>query len=483
MVTLVHTPRAVHHAHRTSPHARLQAWQNVAITVVWMTCLAVLALWVAGGGVQGLVSFDAESLGSVSRLAGLVSANLLLLQVLLMAKVPVFEHGFGRSGITRMHRLTGIWSFSLLLVHIALIVVAYALQDGVNLVVEAWDVVWNYPGVLLAALGVLALVLVMVTSARRARLRLRYESWHLLHLYAYLGVGLAIPHMLLTGSDFLSSGAATVYWCTLWSAAAASVLVFRLALPLWRSFRHGLRVVEVVADGSQGATVRMRGRDLHRLGARAGQHFVWWFRDGTGWSRGHPFSLSAAPTGDELQISARVVGDGTARLGRLATGTRVLIEGPYGRMTGARRTAPRLLMLSAGAGVAPLVALLEAEPFAPGEAVLVTRDRTPEESMRSDAIRRLVTERGLTHYTLTGHRARTGAAWLPEGYEGWSGSELLRYFAPGDEPDAIAACDVYLCRPDAWMRAVRGDLRHAGVTQERIHSEHFTTDRMTGTAP
>lgn len=483
MVTLAPTPRVVYRAHRPSQPARIQAWQIVAIAVVWLTCLVVATLWIAGGGVQGLMSLDAESLASLSRLTGLVSANLLLLQVLLMARVPVFERGFGHSGITRMHRLTGIWSFLLLLAHIALIIVAYALQDGANLVIEAWNVVWNYPGVLLAAVGVIVLVLVMATSARRVRRRLRYESWHLLHLYAYLGVGLAIPHMLLTGSDFLTSAVATVYWWTLWGVAATCVLVFRLALPLWRSLRHGLQVIEVVADGSRGVTVKMRGRDLDRLGARAGQHFVWRFRDGAGWSRGHPFSLSAAPTGEELQISARIVGDGTARLVRLASGTRVLIEGPYGRMTGAVRTAPRLLMLGAGAGVAPLVALLEAEPFSPGEAVIVTRDRTSEEAMRGSAIQRLIAERGLTHYALTGHRAQSEPAWLPEAYTGWSGPDLLRYLAPGGEPDAITACDVYLCGPDAWMRSVQRDLRHAGVAQDRIHAEHFTTDRQIGATP
>ena len=39
----------------------------------------------------------------------------------------------------------------------------------------------------------------------QARRKLRYESWHLLHLYAYLGVGLALPHQLWTGQEFLSS--------------------------------------------------------------------------------------------------------------------------------------------------------------------------------------------------------------------------------------------------------------------------------------
>ena len=66
----------------------------------------------------------------------------------------------------------------------------------------------DYPGMLLAVAGTACLVMVVVTSVRAARRRLRYESWHLLHLYAYLGVGLALPHQLWTGQEFIGSAAA-----------------------------------------------------------------------------------------------------------------------------------------------------------------------------------------------------------------------------------------------------------------------------------
>lgn len=464
-----------------------QRWQLAAAFVIWATSLAVVALWVSGGGVQAVLSLGSESLAGLGRLTGLISANLLLYQVLLMARVPLFERGFGRSGMVRLHRTTGIWSFTLLMAHIALIVVAYALQDGANLLAEAWDLTWNYPGMLLAVIAVIALVLVMITSARRARRRLRYESWHLLHLYGYLGVGLAIPHMLWTGADFVGNPVSTAYWWTLWVATAGCVLLFRIAVPLWRSRLHALRVAEVTVDGARGVTVRMTGRQLHRLRARAGQHFVWRFLDGPGWTRGHPFSLSAAPTPDGLQISARTVGDGSERLARLVPGTPVLIEGPYGHLTGARRTSPRLLMLAAGAGIAPLVALLESEPFLPGDAVLVTRDRDPQERMRDEAIRRLVAERGLVHYALDGRRARVGSPWLPAEYAAWEGPALLRRLAPGATRFGIGSpqsldCDVYLCGPPEWMDAVRRDLRSAGFTPARIHAESFSNDQRKGSA-
>jgi predicted ferric reductase len=433
-----------------------------------MTSLIVVALWVRGAGVQALFALNGNTVTTLGRLTGLVSANLLLYQVLLMARVPLFERGFGRDGITRMHRLVGFWSFWLLVAHIVLITIGYSATANVNVFLQAWDFVWNYPGMLLATAGTLLLVGVVVTSMRRARRRLRYESWHLLHLYGYLGVGLAIPHMLWTGADFISSPTATVYWWGLWAVTAACVLWFRVTVPLLRTLRHQLRVVAVERDGRDGVAVRMRGRAIRHLHARPGQFFVWRFLDGPGWSRGHPFSLSAAPAGDELVISARRVGDGTHRLMRLRPGTRVMIEGPYGGMTGEGRQGSKLLMLGAGAGVAPLVALLESEPYAPGEAILVTRDHTEAHTIRARQISRIVASRGLVHYSLPGKRATHGPSWLPASHGGWGGPELITHIAPD-----IDAYDVFLCGPVPWMNSLERDLRGAGVRPDRIHTEAF----------
>jgi predicted ferric reductase len=194
---------------RKGRRAARAAWQAAATAIIWLTSLFVVALWVLGGGVGDLMSVNADSLISLGRITGLVAANLLLYQVLLLARIPVFERGFGRDAIVRLHRWTGFWSFWLMLAHIVLLVIGYATQSGIDVVHQGIDFVVNYPGMLLATAGTALLVLVVVTSIRRARSRLRYESWHLLHLYAYLGVGLAVPHMLWTGGDFLASPAAT----------------------------------------------------------------------------------------------------------------------------------------------------------------------------------------------------------------------------------------------------------------------------------
>ncbi len=130
---------------------------------------------------------------------------------------------------------------------------------------------------------------------------------------------------------------------------------------------------------------------------------------------------------------------GTRRKTHLKPGTRVLFEGPYGHMTGAARQGTKLLMIGAGAGVAPLVSILEGEAFAPGAATLLTRDHSDADALRLEPIGRLVAQRGLRHFTLNGPRTHRGSQWLPAGV-GEDGRAVIRSIAPD-----IGASEVYLC--------------------------------------
>jgi predicted ferric reductase len=450
------------------------AWWNVtARGVVWATSIAVAAFWLRGGGIQDLMGGGGPALTTLGRATGLVAANLLLYQVLLMARVPVFERGFGRDNLVRWHRRVGFWSFWLMVAHIVLVVLGYAATEQLGWWDQTVDFVVTYPGMLLATVATGALFAVVALSIRAARMRLRYESWHLLHLYAYLGVGLALPHELWTGADFLFSPAATAYWWTLWALSAAAVVWYRIVVPILRSARAGLRVASVEPDGRRAMLVTLVGRDLASLRVRAGQSFVFRFLDGPGWTRGHPFSVAGVPGvawhGNSLSLGVRIAGDGTSRMTRLRPGTRVLVEGPYGTTTGERRTGRLLVMIGAGAGVAPLVALLEEQGWEWGEATLITRDHHPADALLTGPIEDLVARRGLRWFRLDGPRTQTGAAWLPRQHARWSGADILHSMV-----GRLVDADVYLCGPEQWMSAVRADLADAGVPRDRVHTESFS---------
>jgi predicted ferric reductase len=442
-------------------------WRDACGAFVWCTMLVVVGLWVSGGGVQELARVG-TGLTSIGRLSGLVASDLLLIQVLLMARIPLVERTYGQDELARRHRWVGFWSFNLMVVHIATITLGYAATSPNGLWATIVDFVVNYPGMLLGVAGTVIVVGVTITSIRVARARLRYESWHLLHLYAYLGLGLALPHQLWTGKDFLTSTVATVFWWTLWAAAAVSVLIWRVGQPLWRSLRHRLVVEQVRAENDQVTTVVMRGRMLHRLPVRAGQFFQWRFLDGPGSTRANPYSLSAAPDGRTLRITAAHLGDGSARLASLRPGTRVLFEGPYGRLHGGVRTRRKVLLMASGIGITPMRALLEELDQRPGEVTLLYRAGSEKGRILVDEVTSLAAQRQARLFVVTGRRATRRSSWLPEHAAHLGDVEALRQLVPD-----VANHDVFICGSPGWMDAAEQAVLRAGVPPENVHIERF----------
>ncbi|WP_306205380.1 ferredoxin reductase family protein [Actinoplanes sp. RD1] len=432
-----------------------------------LTLLIVTALWVGNGGLQQVGGGGADAFAAAGRLTGLWASDLLLLQVLLMARVPMVERAFGQDRLARWHRWTGFTSFWLMVAHILLIIIGYRGADSPHFLGELWDLIWTYPGMLLATAGTLALVMVVVTSIRLARRKLRYESWHLLHLYAYAGVGLALPHQLWTGTDFIGNKVATAYWWTLYAVSAGAVVAYRIGVPVWRNLRHRLVVDRVVAEGPGLTSVHLRGRNLAALPVRAGQFFQWRFLDGPGWSRAHPYSLSATPHGHGLRITVKTLGDGSARVASLRPGTRALIEGPYGKLTGESYRGGPVVMLACGIGVTPLLSLLGELPYAPGEATLIYRARTQAEIAFRAELEWFATHRGVRVIYLLGPRADR-PSWLPAQHADHADAEALSTIAPW-----IAYSQVFVCGPEGWTDAARTAARDAGVAPENLHTELF----------
>ena len=450
--------------------ARPRWYAEMGAVLAGLSLLIVTALWMSNRGLQEVMTSGPQAASSLGRLTGLLASDLLLLQVLLMARVPMVERAFGQDRLARWHRWTGFTSFHLMLAHIVLITVGYAAASQANVVAELWDMILTYPGMLLATAGTALLVMVVITSMRAARKRLRYESWHLLHLYAYLGVGLALPHQLWTGADFIGSPTARAYWWTLYGLAAGALVLYRLAIPAWRSWRHSLTVAHVVPEAPGVTSIYLRGRRLERLPVRAGQFFQWRFLDGPGWSRSHPYSLSATPGGELLRITVKDLGDGSARVAGLRPGTRALIEGPYGRLTGETYAGGPVVMLACGIGITPLLALLGDLPYRPGEATLVYRARSEREVAFRQELEWYAAHRGVRVVYVLGPRAAR-PSWLPAtaiNAAGLSDAQALRQIAPH-----IATSHVYVCGPDAWTEAACRAAFAAGVPARQLRTEQF----------
>jgi predicted ferric reductase len=444
------------------PTALRFGWADLLGPLGIASVVVVVCMWVRTQGVQGLASFDA-ALGSLGLLTGLLATVLMILQFVLLARIPWVERAWGHDLLTHRHRWIGFASFWFMIAHVLLYAVERANRG--NAPAALWVLFVTDSWMLLASIGTLLLIGVVVTSIRWARRHLRYESWHLLHLYAYLGMGLALPHQLFDGMHF-HGALARGYWWFLYGFAVASVLLFRVGLPLWRSLYHRMRVDSVTTEVPGVVSVAVRGHRLDRMRTRSGQFFIWRFLDGPGWTRGNPYTLSDAPRDDRLRVTIQAAGEGSARAARLQAGTRVAIEGPYGTMTAQRRRHPRMLVMAAGVGITPLRALLEDTPYDRGEAAVIYRYTEAEHAIFKGELEELVQRRGVELHVLPGSR-RADTSWLPAGSDGDDERVLLRLI-----PD-VADRDIFVCGPPAWIGSVKKAARRAGARRDQIHSEDF----------
>src|SRR4051812_48406228 len=366
-----------------------------------------------GLGVTIGLAVTGESSGSLSapggitialgRLTGLLAAYAMVVVVLLVARVPPLERAIGQDRLVAWHRKLGPWPLYLLLAHAVLITVGYARQASTGVLHQFGQLLLTYSGVLAATVGSLFLFAAGITSYRLARRRMAYETWWSVHLYTYLALFLSFSHQIDTGASFVGHPVARLWWTALWLGTLAVVLAARIGLPVWRSLRHRVRVVGAREEGPGVVSIVLRGRRLDRLPVAGGQFFQWRFLRRGMWWQAHPYSLSAAPSGDRLRITVKDLGDHSAALARLAPGTRVAIEGPYGAFTADTAERDRLLLIGAGVGTAPILALLQELPDSADVAVIL-RGSTPGELVLRDEVAHEVDRRGGPPAALAGSR-------------------------------------------------------------------------------
>lgn len=425
-------------------------------------------IWARSGGILQTFVYPQYAIESQSLLTGLLATCLMSLQVLYMARIPWVEQSWGHDVLARRHRLLGFWSFWLMMAHVALFAWSRATEAGVE---GPWTALYQLfvadSWMLMASLGTLMIVVVVVTSIRAARKRIRYESWHLIHLYAYLGIIFAFPHQLFDGTHFHELWTQTFWW-VMFLVPLTATLVYRVIVPLRRSLRHRLRVADIRDEAPGVSSITMTGRDLDALKTKSGQFFIWRFLGGQGWTRGHPYTISAAPRSDRLRITVQAVGDGSERAYRIQPGTRVMIEGPYGVLTTDARTHEHLVMIAAGVGITPFTGMLEDGDYGPGDVTLVYRVRDREHAIHLDELEQLAETRGVRLILLSGRR-RSGDSWLPKDSPENSDTDVLRELVP-----EITDADVFICGPAVWNNAVRNSLRQAGVAKTDIHIEDFS---------
>ncbi len=428
------------------PPAQLARWVFAGAVAVHVVVVEVI--FFAGGA-------RANAFLTIGNFFGLHVATIMMVQLLLIARLPWLDRRIGMDRLTAWHRWVGFGLFWTVLLHATFVVLGFARIDQVSPLRTLVSLAGS-PATLLGMTAATILISVVVISTRYVRRRLQYETWHLLHLALYVTVALGLVHQSLEPNAFSASTPATVYWWTAWALVLTALVVGRVALPFWRNAYHRFRVAEVVPESDDVVSVSVTGRHLERLPAHAGQFFIWRFPGSRPLWHSNPFSLSAAPDGHRLRLTVKAVGADSKALRDLPVGARVFAEGPYGAFTAMNRTKPDLLLVAGGIGVTPIRSLLE---DVDGHVTVLYRARTEADAVLLPELRELAAARGGQVHLLTGRTAGGPPPFAPE--------NLVALV-----PD-IAERDVYVCGPPAMTSAVLRSLRELHIPARQVHAERF----------
>lgn len=302
------------------------------------------------------------------------------------------------------------------------------------------------------------MVLAGVTSYKKARAKMKYETWWTIHVLTYGAIAASFMHQIVNGPMFIGHPLNKTYWIGLYVITAGSIVIWRFGIPVAKSLRHDLKVDRVIVEAPGVVSVIVRGHGLHQLGAQGGQFFNWRFAQKGHFLLQHPYSLSAAPTNKLLRITVKDLGDHSKDLINLKPGTRVFMEGPYGAFTKYRATRKHVVLVGGGVGITPIRAI--AEEF--GDTVnidLFYRVSNESELVLKDELDYLADKYGDSfnvHY-LVGSR-----------HQHPMNAKSIQKMAP-----YFADSDVYVCGPEGLVNAVSEAAKEVGIPKNRVHHEEF----------
>ena len=453
----------------TAKRLRLQrgseAIQLLGIATVLVPVLALLA----DGAASKLSSLE-QWLALTNRASALVGTSLLLVHLILVARVPWIESVFGLDKLTGAHKRLGNPLIYVLLLHSLTSVIQSAEQNDVDLWSALVNLVLNYPEMLLALLGFLLMIVVTISSISAARARISYEFWYLIHLFSYIAVFMAIPHQFAFGSTFLAQPWISTYFAALYVFVLLNVVWFRSLRPVFLSLTRGFSVGSVEPSGNNSTSITIAGTDHGKLEFRSGQFFMVRVMTLKDFWKPHPFSASNSAGEGRLRFTIGNRGDFTQRIQKIRPGTKIVLEGPYGVFTEAKRSMPKVTLMAAGIGVAPIRSLAMQLAARPGDLTILYRANTENEAALADELFEISKQRGHSIHLLTGPRDKD-VSWLPK--QSKSSKPKADYVVLAELAPDILDSDIYICGPAPWTNSVLKTLAKLSIPKNHIHVEEF----------
>jgi predicted ferric reductase len=422
-----------------------------------LVCVAPLLFALLGDRPPGR-----EFIVELSVALGFVGLAVLGLQLVVTTRIKDLAGPYGMDVVIQFHRQMSGVGFAMVLAHPILLITTDR-YDASLLNPFARDAQQWFG---LAA--VIALLVVVVSSLWRERLRLGYETWKVAHgVLAVLVVATALIHVQIVGY-YVDTLWKQVLWVAMSAALLSAIGWVRLVKPVLM-MRHPWEVAEVVDEGAGSWTLRLRPVGHAGVRFQPGQ-FAWLVVGGSTFSvQEHPFSFSSSAErgSEEVTFTIKELGDWTSQVGAIEPGTRAYVDGPYGAFSPDRAEGPGFLLAAGGIGVTPVLSILRtfADRDERRPVVVLYGGSDLDDLVFLDEMRAM------------GDRLALEVVPVPEeppqGWEGESGFVDRDMLARHLPTRGVERWQCFVCGPPPMIDAVEDALEGLGVPPDHIHAERF----------
>lgn len=353
----------------------------------------------------------------------------------------------GLDSVYQIHNLVGKLTLTFVLLH-GLILVLQALPD------QGLLTTYLYPGVNVSyTVGVAGLILLTLLVIVTIWIKLPYHIWLETHKFMGIAYVLGNVHAIILQLDWymvlltLIGGYAWIY----------NLFFYRHRAPkatgqiTQHTYKQNIHEFIIQLDREFPA---QPGQFVFLSVQKSAQNLA---------AEQHPFSISGFPDRQAIRISAKILGDYTARLNRLQVDDTVTVFGPYGHF-GAKYLATQkpMIWIAGGIGITPFLSMLQWEATQTDTSrpiQLIWSVKQAEEAIYLDEIMAL--KQQLLHFECHLHLSVEQGRLNLQTLVALLGEQHVRESA------------VFLCGPIPLMHNLTQQLRRHGLSRRDIIAEEF----------
>lgn len=389
---------------------------------------------------------SAQKYTAIATAAALSAISLLAFNIILSARLPIFERLFlGLDRAYRAHRLIGGSILMLLLIHAMFLTAKYAdasLISGYEFIKPSADIP--------IMVGKLALGIMTILVVMSVYIKVKYQwfitAQRILGGLLFLG---AYHAFFVNGSDVRQNFALSIYLGVI-GFIAGGLYIYRSILH--KSIKRKYEYVVESVEHIENVTKIWLQPKSNSIPFYAGQFGFFSFASQAIDNEPHPFSFASNSDDTRLRIGVKQLGDYTDLVPNLQAGDTATVEGAYGHFSFTKLRSKKQVWIAAGIGITPFLSMAHSLPKG-YDITFIYRDVSSKTAVFKSELEDLAAN-------------KSGLITLI------SNSDQQKNFKL-DKVVALVAEDYLICGPPRMMHSVRKQLKTLGVKNSQIHFEEF----------